>query len=245
MIYVEGFITAVPNASKDAYLSHAAKAAPLLKEHGVRRMVENWGDDIPDGKVTDFKRAVLAKPDETVVFSWFEYPSRQARDAANEKISNDARMSGMVESMPFDGQRMIFSGFESLLDEGLAGCTGPKGNAGYVDGFVVPVPNANKEAYRQFSLKNVPMFLEYGALRMVETWGDAIVDGKLTDFRRAVQATPAENVVYSWIEWRSKADRNSAWEKVMANERRKAGHEPAPFDGKRMFYGGFTSILDV
>ena len=62
MIYVEGFITAVPNASKDAYLAHAAKAAPLLKEHGVRRMVETWGDDIPDGKVTDFKRAVLAKP---------------------------------------------------------------------------------------------------------------------------------------------------------------------------------------
>jgi uncharacterized protein YbaA (DUF1428 family) len=239
MIYVEGFITAVPNASKDAYLAHAAKAAPLLKEHGVRRMVETWGDDIPDGKVTDFKRAVLAKPDETVVFSWFEYPSRQARDAANDKISNDPRMSGMVESMPFDGQRMIFSGFESLLDEG------PKGHAGYVDGFVVPVPNANKEAYRQFSLQNVPMFLEYGALRLVETWGDAIVDGKLTDFRRAVQATADENVVYSWIEWRSRADRDTAWQKIMADERMKADRAPAPFDGKRMFYGGFTPILDV
>jgi uncharacterized protein YbaA (DUF1428 family) len=239
MIYVEGFVTAVPNASKEAYLAHAAKAAPLLKEHGVRRMVETWGDDVPDGKVTDFKRAVLAKPDETVVFSWFEYPSRQARDAANEKISNDPRMSGMVESMPFDGQRMIFSGFESLVDEG------PKGKPGYVDGFVVPVPNAGKEAYRQFTLKNVPMFLEYGALRIVETWGDNVVDGKLTDFRRAVQATAAENVVYSWIEWRSKADREGGWQKVMADERRRAGREPAPFDGKRMFYGGFTPILDI
>jgi uncharacterized protein YbaA (DUF1428 family) len=202
-------------------------------------MVETWGDDVPDGKVTDFKRAVLAKPDETVVFSWFEYPSRQARDAANEKISNDPRMSGMVESMPFDGQRMIFSGFESLVDEG------PKGKPGYVDGFVVPVPNAGKEAYRQFTLKNVPMFLEYGALRIVETWGDNVVDGKLTDFRRAVQATAAENVVYSWIEWRSKADREGGWQKVMADERRRAGREPAPFDGKRMFYGGFTPILDI
>jgi uncharacterized protein YbaA (DUF1428 family) len=239
MIYVEGFVTAVPNASKEAYLAHAAKAAPLLKEHGVHRMVETWGDDVPDGKVTDFKRAVLAKPDETVVFSWFEYPSRQARDAANEQISNDPRMSGMVESMPFDGQRMIFSGFESLLDEG------PKGKAGYVDGFVVPVPNARKEAYRQFTLKNVPMFLDYGALRIVETWGDDVVDGKLTDFRRAVQATAADNVVYSWIEWRSKADRDGGWQKIMADERMRANHEPAPFDGKRMFYGGFTLILDV
>ncbi len=239
MIYVEGFVTAVPNASKEAYLAHAAKAAPLLKEHGVRRMVETWGDDVPDGKVTDFKRAVLAKPDETVVFSWFEYPSHQARDAANEKISNDPRMSGMVESMPFDAQRMIFSGFESLLDEG------PKGKTGYVDGFVVPVPNAKKGAYRQFTLKNVPMFLEYGALRIVETWGDNVVDGKLTDFRRAVQATAAENVVYSWIEWRSRADRDGGWQKIMADERRKSGHEPAPFDGKRMFYGGFNLILDV
>jgi len=244
MMYVEGFVTAVPNASKEAYLDHAAKAAPLLKEHGVRRMVETWGDDIPDGKVTDFKRSVLAKPDETVVFSWFEYPSRAARDAANEKISNDSRMSGMVESMPFDGQRMIFSGFEALVDEGLAAGTGPRGTAGYVDGFVVPVPNASKEAYRQFTMKNVPMFLEYGALRIVETWGDHIVDGKLTDFRRAVQATPDENVVYSWIEWRSKADREGAWQKIMADERRRS-HEPPPFNGKRMFYGGFTPILDV
>jgi uncharacterized protein YbaA (DUF1428 family) len=238
MMYVEGFVTAVPNASKEAYLAHAAKAAPLLKEHGVRRMVETWGDDIPDGRVTDFKRAVLAKSDETVVFSWFEYPSRQARDAANEKISSDPRMSGMVESMPFDGQRMIFSGFEALIEEG------PKGKTGYVDGFVVPVPNDKKEAYRQFTLKNVPMFIEYGALRVVETWGDDVVDGKLTDFRRAVQATADENVVYSWIEWPSKADRDRAWQKIMADERR-TSHEPPPFNGKRMFYGGFTLILDV
>src|ERR1700760_126573 len=101
MVYVEGFVTAVPTANKEAYLDHAAKAAPLLKEHGVRRMVETWGDDVPDGKVTDFRRAVQAKEGESIVFSWFEYPSRQARDAANEKISNDPRMSGMVTSMPF------------------------------------------------------------------------------------------------------------------------------------------------
>src|ERR1700759_4261019 len=112
MIYVEGFVTAVPTANKEAYIAHAAAAAPLLKECGVSRMVETWGDDVPDGKVTDFKRAVQAKTDETVVFSWFEYPSRQVRDAANEKIMNDPRMKEMASSLPFDGQRMIFSGFD-------------------------------------------------------------------------------------------------------------------------------------
>jgi uncharacterized protein YbaA (DUF1428 family) len=211
----------------------------MLKDHGVRRMVETWGDDIPDGKVTDFRRAVQAKKDESVVFSWFEYPSRQARDAANDKIANDPRMGEMVNTMPFDGQRMIFAGFEALLDEG------PKGKAGYVDGFVVPVPNASREAYRQFAAGNAPMFLEYGALRLVETWGDEVPDGKVTDFRKAVQATAAEDVVYSWIEWRSKADRDAAWQKIMADERMRADRGPVPFDGKRMFYGGFSLILDV
>jgi uncharacterized protein YbaA (DUF1428 family) len=239
MVYVEGFVTAVPTANKEAYLAHAAKAAPLLKDLGVRRMVETWADDVPDGKVTDFKRAVQAKEDETVVFSWFEYPSRQVRDAANDKMSSDPRMSELSASMPFDGKRMIFSGFESLLDEG------PKGKTGYVDGFVVPVPNGKKEAYRQFAAYNVPMFLEYGALRIVEAWGDDILEGKVTDFRKAVQATAEENVVYSWIEWRSKADRDAGWQKVMADERMRADRGPVPFDGKRMFYGGFALILDV
>jgi uncharacterized protein YbaA (DUF1428 family) len=121
MIYVEGFVTAVPTGNKEAYLSHAAKASSLLKDCGVERMVETWGDDVPDGKVTDFKRAVQAKDGETVVFSWFEYPSKQARDAANEKMMSDPRMKEMASSMPFDGQRMIFSGFEAILDDGPRG----------------------------------------------------------------------------------------------------------------------------
>jgi len=239
MIYVEGFVTAVPAANKATYLAHAAKAAVLLKECGVRRMVETWGDDVPAGKVTDFRRAVQAKDDEAVVFSWFEYPSRQVRDAANEKISSDPRMAEMATSMPFDGKRMIFSGFESLLDEG------PRGKAGYVDGFVVPVPASKKEAYRQFASKHAPLFLEYGALRVVEAWGDDVLEGKVTDFRKAVQATGDENVVYSWIEWGSKAARDTGWQKLMADERMKPDHANTPFDGKRMFYGGFASVLDV
>src|SRR3546814_8125256 len=112
MTYVEGFVVAVPTANREAYRKHAAEAAPLFKEFGVRRMVECWGDDVPDGKVNDFKGAVQAKDDETVVFSWFEYPDRATRDAANQKMMSDPRMQSMGEAMPFDGKRMIIGGFK-------------------------------------------------------------------------------------------------------------------------------------
>ena len=117
MSYVEGFVVAVPAANKETFRKHAADAAPLFKEFGATRMVEAWGDDVPDGKLTDFKGAVKAKPDEVVVFSWFEYPDKAARDAANEKMMSDPRMKQMGANMPFDGQRMIFGGFAPLLEE--------------------------------------------------------------------------------------------------------------------------------
>lgn len=116
MKYVEGFVVAVPAANKESYRQHAAAAAPLFKEFGVSRMVECWGDDIPDGKVTDFRRAVQAKDDEVVAFSWFEYPSKQVRDSVMEKMMSDPRMKELGPDMPFDGQRMIFGGFVPILD---------------------------------------------------------------------------------------------------------------------------------
>ena len=147
MSYVEGFVVAVPAANKEAYRKHAADAAPMFKEFGARRMVEAWGDNVPDGKLTDFKGAVKARPDEVVVFSWFEYPDKAARDAANKKIMSDPRMKQMGANMPFDGQRMIFGGFAPIVEEGAGG------NMGYADGFLVPVPAANKEAYRAMAAK--------------------------------------------------------------------------------------------
>ncbi|AML58629.1 Uncharacterized conserved protein [Serratia rubidaea] len=117
MKYVDGFVVAVPAANQEAYRALAAKAAPLFKEFGATRVVECWGDDVPDGKVTDFRGAVKATADEVVVFSWIEYPSKQVRDEANGKMRSDPRMQEFGNEMPFDGARMIFGGFSTLLDE--------------------------------------------------------------------------------------------------------------------------------
>lgn len=116
MTYVDGFVCAVPAKDKEVYRKHAAEAAHLFKEFGATRIVECWGDDVPDGKLTDFRRAVQAEDDEVVVFGWMEYPSREARDAANDKIMSDPRMKEMGSQMPFDGKRMIFGGFLPILD---------------------------------------------------------------------------------------------------------------------------------
>ena len=238
MTYVEGFVLAVPTANKDLYRKHAADAAPLFQEFGVRRMVEAWGDDVPKGKVTDFQGAVQAKDDETVVFSWFEYPDKAARDAANEKMMSDPRMKEMGANMPFDGQRMIMGGFEAIVDEKAAGATG------YTDGYLLAVPNDKRDAYREIAQKFAGKFKNLGAVRVVEGWGDDVPEGKVTDYRRAVKAEPNENVVYSYVEWPDKETRDRAWQQMMSDPDVQSGAD-MPFDGKRMFWGGFRPIVDT
>ncbi|WP_312240606.1 DUF1428 domain-containing protein [Pantoea sp.] len=117
MSYVDGFIVAVPMENKEAYRAMAEKAAPLFKEFGATRIVECWADDVKEGKLTDFRMSVKAEENEEVVFSWIEYPSKEVRDAANEKMMSDPRMKEMGEQMPFDGKRMIYGGFTTLLDQ--------------------------------------------------------------------------------------------------------------------------------
>jgi uncharacterized protein YbaA (DUF1428 family) len=114
MSYIDGFVIPVPAGNKDAYRASAKKMTAYLKRLGATRVVEGWGSDVPDGKVTDFKRAVAAQAGENVAFGWVEWPSKEARDKGNKAMMDDPAMKDM--EMPFDGKRMIFAGFEVLLD---------------------------------------------------------------------------------------------------------------------------------
>jgi uncharacterized protein YbaA (DUF1428 family) len=116
MSYVDGFLLAVPKAKLDAYKDLASKAEEVWKEHGALAFVECIADDVPYGELTSFPRAVLAKDDETVVFSWIVYESREKRDAINAKVMADPRLKGDMASMPFDGKRMIFGGFSPIVE---------------------------------------------------------------------------------------------------------------------------------
>jgi uncharacterized protein YbaA (DUF1428 family) len=117
MSYISGFVVAVPTANKEACRAHAAKAVELFKEYGVVKMMEAWGVDVPDGKVTDLKRAVQAKDDETIVFSLMVWPDKATADAGEKKMFEDERMKAMM-TMLFDGKRMIFGGFTPIFELG-------------------------------------------------------------------------------------------------------------------------------
>ena len=118
MNYVDGFLLAVPSDKKDAYRQVAEKGWPLFQEWGATRQVECWSDDVKHGEATDFFRAVKAEESESVVFSWIEYPSKEVRDAANEKMRTDPRMTEWGEAMSFiDGKRMVFGGFTPIFDK--------------------------------------------------------------------------------------------------------------------------------
>jgi uncharacterized protein YbaA (DUF1428 family) len=124
MAYIDGFVIACPQANKQTFIDHANTADSMFIEMGALRVVECWGDDIPEGTSTDFRMAVKAEPDEAVLFSWIEWPDKDTRDAAMAKMTEmmndpskvDPRMDPEKNPMPFDGKRMIFGGFTPVLD---------------------------------------------------------------------------------------------------------------------------------
>ncbi|MCF4994750.1 DUF1428 family protein [Pseudomonas syringae] len=116
MPYVDGFIAPVPTANREQYQQHAEVAARIFKENGALSVVECWGDDVPDGKITSFPLAVKLKPDETVAFGWLIWPDKTTRDAGMAKMMEDPRMQPDANPMPFDGQRMVFGGFNIILE---------------------------------------------------------------------------------------------------------------------------------
>jgi len=116
MTYVDGFVAAVPNTNKDAYIKHARTAAPIFLKHGALKVMECWGDDVPEGEVNSFHTAVLRKEDETVVFAWILWPSKEVRDAGWAKVMEDPEMQPEENPMPFDGKRMIYGGFSPVVE---------------------------------------------------------------------------------------------------------------------------------
>lgn len=114
--YVDGFVLAVPTRNKVAYLKMAKAGLKAFGELGALRLVETWSDDVPKGKWTDFYRSVKAKKNESIVFAWVEWPSRKVRNAAMKQMAADPKYKEMFGTMPFDGKRMIFGGFSTILD---------------------------------------------------------------------------------------------------------------------------------
>ncbi|NBU27504.1 MAG: DUF1428 family protein [Caulobacteraceae bacterium] len=115
MAYVDGYVLAVPKAKMDAYREMARQGGEVWMEHGALSYVECFADDVPYGELTSFPRAVQAKDDEVVVFSWITYESREARDAINAKVMTDPRLKMDPADMPFDGKRMIYGGFAPFI----------------------------------------------------------------------------------------------------------------------------------
>lgn len=243
MSYIDGFVIAVPTANKQKFINHANKGDGAFIDHGATRVVECWGADVPKGKTTDFQGAVAANDDETVVFSWIEWPDKAKRDAVMSKMdeigTTDERLNPQKNPMPFDGKRLIYGGFEPIVERGS------EAKDSYVQGFVIPVPAGKREDYRKMAEGAWAMFKDFGALRVVEAWDDDVREGNVTDFRRAVKAEPDEKIVFSFMEWPSREVCDAASEKMMQDERMKPPEGGMPFDPKRMIFGGFTRVVTL
>jgi uncharacterized protein YbaA (DUF1428 family) len=244
MSYIDGFVIAVPTGNQQQFIAHAHRVDSAFIDHGATRVVECWGADVPKGKTTDFQGAVAAQDGETVAFSWIEWPDKATRDAVmgrmDELGKSDERCDPAKNPMPFDGKRMIYGGFQAIVEQGGAATDS------YVQGFVIPVPVGRREDYRQLAEDAWLMFKDYGALRVVEGWGDDVPEGKLTDFRRAVKAEPGENIVFAFMEWPSREVCDAAADKMVKDERMKPPEGMDwPFDGKRMIFGGFTRVVTL
>ena len=172
-----------------------------------------------------------------MVFAWIDWESEERCKAASAAMESDPEMQ-MPAEMPFDPKRMIYAGFEKL------GESGSPGRAGYVQGYVAPVPKAEKAAFAGMCATMREVMIEHGALHAVDTWAEDIADGKVTDFKRAVAAEQAEAIAFGFVEWPSKEAFEQAKPKVRGDERMPPPGSEMPLDGKRLIFGGFDVIMD-
>jgi uncharacterized protein YbaA (DUF1428 family) len=233
-MYFQTVVIPVKPENKQALLDAAEWMSSFFAEFGATRSVECWGDDLADGKVTDFRKAVQANDDETVVFSWDWWPDNATYDAAMKKMMAGDRKPDCT--MPFDRQRLIYGAFEACFD------TGGGKSFGYLDGMVASVPSGNRQEFIDQGAKIAQLFLEKGALRVVDGWGVDVPDGKVTDFKRAVQAKGGETVIVGWIEWPDKPTRDRGMAAMMQDQRMR--EMPPAWNGKLAIFGGFTPIRD-
>jgi uncharacterized protein YbaA (DUF1428 family) len=244
MAYFDGFVIPVPTTAKDRFVAHASTVDEVFLEHGAIRVVECWPEDVKHGKVTDFYGAVDAKDDESVAFSWIEWPDKATRDKGMAAIMQtdppDPRADPAKNPMPFDGKRMIYGGFEPLF------MAGDLSALPYVQGFIVPVPTPKRDEYRAVAQDAwEKVFEPYGALCVLESWGTDVPHGEVTDFYGAGQATEDENVVFSFMAWPSREACDAAAEKMQSDPNMQMPEGGMPFDGMRMVYGGFVPVVQL
>jgi uncharacterized protein YbaA (DUF1428 family) len=234
MTYLDGYVIPVAKGKRDAFVEQANRMDRFFLDHGALKVVESWGADIAPGKTTDFRQAVAAGDDEDVVFSFVAWPDKATRDAAMAKMESDERFTS--EPMIFDGKRMIFGGFEPIVEHGS---DGP-----FVQGFVIPVPEGRKEDYRQMAEDAWTFFLKYGANSVVEAWGEDVPHGKQTDFYRSVKAEAGEQIVFSYMTWPSAEAAEKAGAAMESDPDMKMPDD-MPFDPRRMIFAGFEPVVTL
>ena len=237
MTCITGFIAAVPTANRDAFITHADLAASAFLDHGLSAAMEGWGEDVPVGEAHSFPKAVLAEAGESVIFSFYRWPDRDAQERGFQAAMDDPRVDPARNPMPFDGRRVIWGHFEPLLELGA-----PR-PGGFFDGFVIPVPRAARDDFAAYARACDPVFLEHGASWVAECWELDIPDGKITDFRRAVAARPDEAVVFAWVQWPDRNARDEGNAGIYTDPR--LSGQSCPFDMTRMIWGGFTPVVQA
>ena len=234
-MYFQSVIIPVKTGNEQAFLDMAEKMSSFFAGYGATRSVECWGDELMDGKVTDFRKAVQANDDETVVFSWDWWPDKVTYDTAMSTMMADGKTPD--GAMPFDGRRLIYGAFEACFDSGGGD------RFGYLDGMVASVPDDKRQAFIDHVAKIAKLFQENGALRVVDGWGVDVPSGKITDLRRAVQAKDGETIILGWIEWPDKPTRDRGMAAMMTDPRMR--ETPPAWNGQLAIFGGFTPIHDT
>lgn len=234
MTYISGYLLTVPDANRTAYMDMAAACWPIFKDYGALLTAECWGVDVPDGELTSFPMAVKREDGETVVFSWILWPDKSAYERCNASIETDERWAKMSpDTIPFDGKRMIWGGFEQNFAAGV-----PSG--GLVMGFLRAAPDSNRTDCREWAEESWTILHDYGATGLFEGWGDEVPDGKLTSFPMAVKREGGEAVVFSWVAFPGRAELE-AWTTSMETDARQKAmqNREAPWDLRRMMWGTF------